>query len=109
MDNRQAIGLNALLFGWLEHPAWLANVGFIWVLRLLVRREEPPRRLSSVVAGVTSALAVSAFSWDNSIDEFQAAQQFAVHHGPGFYAWIALICLASGGLVARAFKLRIAV
>ena len=102
-----ANGFNALLFGWLEHPAWLANAGFFWIVALLIRKAEPPRRSSFALAIATAALALSAFSWDNALDELQAAQQFAVGFGRGFYAWVLIVCLTSAVLLLRVLKVRL--
>jgi hypothetical protein len=102
-DNRLASGLAALLLGWSEHPAWLANIGFLWIVILLIRQKPPSHRLALWVGFFTASLAMSAFTWDNAIDQFQSAQQFAVDFGLGFYVWVGTNVAAASALIMRAW------
>jgi hypothetical protein len=100
------IGFSALIFGWLVHPAWLANLGFLISLCLLGQRRVPARRLSIAFAFATASLALSIFTWDKAIDRVQAAQIKGVEFGIGVYVWVSIICLTSLVLCMRSLNIR---
>lgn len=105
VDHNLPLGLLILLLGWLGvgvgQVAWFANVGF-WTSFFLLRKDrQVSRNLGFAVAAATTGLGLSAFLWNASVDEENAADIVLIHYGPGFYCWLLAVLLISGALGKR--------